>query len=246
MSELKKWLGRGLVSPSDMNAFLPDNGCPLRWRFRKVGKTGIAVDRLGLLLGSNIHLMIKLYFQRISDRPTSAEVKRVAESVYRDSFNSRELSSLKKKAELCWSNIVSFELGRLRTWKVYKPTLVEEKMSDEKYVGIIDFHSDPHATTIDWKSGKLNQLGDNELRQGKVYKILLGGNEHQTGRVLFVALYTGRVLEMPMVTTGWIDSEREKMLGMVRQRQFPKNAGPLCGWCPHILDCEFSGVCLWL
>ena len=122
----------------------------------------------------------------------------------------------------------------------------EAKLSNENYVGIIDFHSDPQTTTIDWKSGKLNQLRDNELRQGKVYENLLGSNEHQTGRILFVALYTGRVLEMPLVTTGWIDGEKEKMLEIVKQNRFPKNVGPLCGWCPYILDCEFSEVCLWL
>lgn len=246
MSELKKWLDRGLVSPSDLNDFLPDGGCPLRWRSKKEGRVGIEVDRGGLLLGSNIHLMIKLYFQRVSDKPTAAEVKSIAESVYEEGFNKRELGSMKKKVEICWDNFVSFELDRLKTWKVYKPTLVEEKMSDEQYVGIIDFHSDPHMTTIDWKSGNLNQLWDNELRQGNVYKNLLKSNEHRTGRVLFVALYTGRVLEMPMVTTGWIDTERDKMLRMVRQGRFPKSVGPLCGWCPYVLDCEFSGVCLWL
>lgn len=246
MSELKKWLGRGLVSPSDMNAFLPESGCPLRWRYRKENRPGIAVDKLAMFLGSNIHNMIKIYFQRIGDKPSAAEVESVAESVYQEGFNKRDLGSMKKKAERCWSNFVSFELNRLKTWRVYKPTLVEEKMSDEQYVGIIDFHSDPQSTTIDWKSGRLNQLGDNELRQGKVYETLLGSNEHRTGTILFAALYTGRVLEMPMVTAGWLDGERDKMLSMVKQRQFPKSVGPLCGWCPYVLDCEFSEVCLWL
>jgi len=245
MSELKKWLDRGLVSPSDMNSFLPDSGCPLRWRYRKEKRPGIAVDGLALLLGSNIHNMIKQYFERISDKPTAAEVKSIAKSVYEEGFNKRELGSVKKKAEICWGNFVSFELDRLKTWRVYKPTLVEKKLTDEQYVGIVDFHSDPYMTTIDWKSGNLNQLWDNELRQGKVYKILLRSNKHRTKRVLFVALYTGRVLEMPMVTADWIDGERTKMLEMVEQRMFPKHVGPLCDWCPYILDCEFMGVCLW-
>ena len=246
MSELKKWLARGLVSPSDMNGFLPDSGCPLRWRSRKERRVGIAVDRLRMFLGSNIHEMIKTYFQRISEKPSAAEVKSVAESVFQEGFNRRELSDEKKRAERCWDNFVSFELNRLKTWKIYKPSLVEEKLTNEKYVGVIDFHSDPQSTAIDWKSGNLNQLGDNELRQGKVYENLLGSNEHRTGTVLFVALFTGRVLEMPNVTDGWIDGERSKMLGMVRQHQFPKSVSPLCGWCPYILDCEFSEVCLWL
>lgn len=246
MSAIMKWLDRGLVSPSDMNSFLPDNGCPLRWKWRKERRAGIAVDKLGMHLGSNIHKMIKIYFQRIGDKPTEAEVKNVAESVYQDVFNRRDLGSVKKKAERCWENFVSFELNRLKSWDVYKPSLVEEKLYNEKHVGIIDFHSDPQSTTIDWKSGNLNQLGDTELRQGKVYENLLVSNEHQTETILFVALYTGRELEMPMVTAGWIDGERDKMLGMVRQHQFPKSVGPLCGWCPYVLDCEFSGLCLWL
>ena len=91
---MQKWLSRGLVSPSDMNAFLPESGCPLRWKYRKEDRPGIAVDRLGLLLGSNIHLMIKNYFQRISDKPSPAEVKSVAASVYQEGLNRRDLDSV--------------------------------------------------------------------------------------------------------------------------------------------------------
>ena len=246
MSEFKKWLRRGLVSPSDMNSFLPNSGCPLKWSYRKENRPGIMMDKLAMFLGSNIHNMIKKYFECVSDKPSEAEVKSIAKSVYEEDFNKRMLGSVKKKAEICWRNFVTFELDRLKTWKIYKPTLVEEKLSGEGFIGIVDFHSDHLMITIDWKTGNLNQLWNNELRQGKVYKTLLRSNRHRVKTVLFVALYTGRVLEMPMVTADWIDGERSKMVKMVEEGRFPKHVGPLCGWCPYVLDCEFSEVCLWL
>lgn len=247
MNRIQAWEQRGLVSPSDMNAFLPPKGCPLKWKLRKEGRGGIPVDRGRAMLGSNLHSMIQSYFQHVSDKPSAAEVKRVAENVYVEEFNKRELSSLKKRAERCWKNFVEFELDRRKRWKVYKPTLVEEKLSGEGFIGIVDFHSDHQATTIDWKSGDLDQLGDSELRQGKVYEILLENNEYQTGTVLFMALYAGRVLEMPLVTDGWIEGQRDKMVDMVGERQFTKNPGWLCdNWCPYLLHCSFSGVCLWI
>jgi len=231
------------LSPSDLNQFF---SCPLQWKFRREGRVGIAVDDRTMLLGSNIHHMITMYFQRISDRPTAAEVKRIAENVWEEGFDEQNLRTLKRRGERCWQNFVRFELERLRSWRTYKPTLVEAKLSNDVYVGIVDFHSDPQRTTVDWKTGGLDQIGKEEMRQGKIYKILLEDNGYQTDRVLFVALQTGRVLEMPMVTRGWLDRESERMVGMVRRGQFPRNPGPRCGYCPYILDCEFLGVCLWV
>ncbi|MBA7705625.1 hypothetical protein ES703_114457 [subsurface metagenome] len=244
---IEEWEERGLVSPSDMNSFLPPIGCPLKWKLKKEGRGGIPVDRGRAMLGSNIHHMIKTYFQHISDKPSEAEIKRIAENVYEEGFNKGQLSGLKKRAERCWKNFVAFELNRRKTWKVYKPDVIEEKLSGAGFIGIIDFHSNRQATTIDWKSGNLNQLGDEQLRQGKVYKILLENNGHKTGRVLFSALYTGRILEMPLVTDGWVERERNKMVTMVRKRQLTKSPGRLCDkWCPYLLECEMSGVCLWV
>jgi len=114
-------------------------------------------------------------------------------------------------------------------------------------VGIVDFHSDPQKTSIDWKTGKLDYLRDSELRQGKVYQIMLGNHGHTSERCLFVALYTGRVLEMPMVTDEWVDRERQRMLGMVSAGHFPRIKSGLCdGWCPYAIDCQMAGVCLWM
>jgi len=244
---VEEWLERGLVSPSDMNAFLPESGCPMKWKFGKEGRPGMQTDKGAMMLGSNIHDMIAMYFGRISDRPTEAAIRSVADGVWDEAFNERELRELKKRGERCWKNFVNFELDRRKTWKVYKPTLTEARLKDDKYVGIVDFHSDPQKTCIDWKTGKLDYLRDSELRQGKVYQTMLGNHGHTAERCLFVALYTGRVLEMPVVTDGWLERERARMLGMVEKGEFPRAESGLChGWCPWQLDCQLAGVCLWV
>ena len=77
----------------------------------------------------------------------------------------------------------------------------------------------------------------------KRYFFMLG---YKTEKFLFVALYTGRVLEMPMVTEDWLEQERQKMMKMIKTGDLPKNQSVLCGWCAYILDCEFGGTCLWV
>jgi len=240
---LKKYLQRGKMSPTDMGSI---KHCPLQWQFGREGRVGIEVDFRRRLLGSNLHNMIKIYFQRISDKPTRAEIKRIAENIWEEKFNSRDLNSLRKRGEQCWANFVSFELNRLKTWKVYKPTLIEAKQENDNYVCIADFHSDSEKTTIDWKTGRLDQLGDAELYQGKINLVVLSDLGYQTRKFLFVALYTGRVLEMPMVTESWLEQERQRMMKMIRSGNLQKHPSPLCGWCSYILDCQFGGVCLWM
>ncbi len=240
---LKKYLKRGKMSPSDMGSIAH---CPLQWQFRKEGRVGIEVDFRRRLLGSNIHNMIKTYFQRISNKPSKFEIERVAENVWEEKFNSRDLNSLRKRGERCWANFVSFELDRLKKWKVYKPTIVEAKKENDKYVCIADLHSDSQKTTIDWKTGRLDRLNDPELYQAKINLVVLNDLGYKTEKFLFVALYTGRVLEMPMVTEDWLEQERQKMMKMIKTGDLPKNQSVLCGWCAYILDCEFGGTCLWV
>ena len=233
----------GKTSPTSLNRW---ENCPFQWKCKWQRREGIEIDKTPMHLGSCIHKMIDIYFKMISPKPKVSEIKAVANTVFESKFDPA-LSHVKEDAKRCMQNFVSFEIKRLKTWKVYKPTFTEKRLENDRYLCITDFHSDEQGVTIDWKTGKMSRLWDSQLRQGKINQIVLGDNNYNSKRFLFVGLKTGHVLEMPLVTTNWVDKQRERMLRMISRGEFPKKKGPLCdNWCPYVLDCEFAEVCLWM
>ena len=137
-----------MISPSSINTFF---SCPLRWKWMKEGKEGIPIDDTLMRLGSMIHYTIKVYYERVSDNPTPDEITNKAldtlNEVYDDS-----LSHKRKQAFSLINSFIDFEKKRLKTWKKYKPDLVEQRIVlDNDLVGIVDFYSE--NTIIDWKTG---------------------------------------------------------------------------------------------
>lgn len=232
----------GKTSPSSLNRW---ENCALNWLCYKQKRPGIEIDTTARDLGGNVHDMIDTYFGMISETPTEKEIRTIAQSVFDEGFKN-SLSHVKKAAVRCWKNFVEFEIDRLKTWPVYAPTLTEARLENERFLGIVDFYSEECRIGIDWKTGNLNQLWDDQLRQGKIYEMLLTDNSHPIDHFYFVSLKAGRTLELPYVTTGWVDQQYQRMQRMIKRGQFPKKKGPLCKWCSYILDCEFSDVCLWM
>lgn len=229
------------ISPTDMNLFYT---CPRAWKYHTDGKPGIYVDETLTLLGKAIHQAIEEFYTRIGERVTARAIEKTAEDLWREKFEELP-GDIKRRANRCWRNFVAFEKWRLKNWEVYPPTFVEKRLENDEFVGVVDFYSRPEETVIDWKTGGLTQLGDEELRQGKIYQILLEDNGFKVREVLFVLLLTGRVLEMPLVTRGWIEKEREGMLRMIKEGRFPRRVTGYCKNCPYRLDCEFSDMRLW-
>jgi len=233
----------GKTSPTSLNRW---ENCPFQWKCRWEKREGITLDETPMKLGSSVHKMIDIYFKMISPKPKVSEIKAVANTVFESKFDP-SLSHVKEDAKRCIRNFIDFEIKRLKTWKVYKPTFTEKRIENDRYLCIVDFHSDEQAITIDWKTGKMSRLWDSQLRQGKINQIVLGDNGYNSKRFLFVGLKTGHILEMPLVATNWVDQQRERMLRMISRGEFPKKKGPLCdNWCPYVLDCEFAEVCLWM
>lgn len=241
--EERKILKIRKTSPSILNRW---DTCPFQWKCNWEKRPGIEIDPTPRDLGNNVHSMIDVYHKMISPKPKASEIKAVANTVFESKFNP-SLSHVKKDVKRCIQNFIAFEIMRLKTWKVYKPTFTEKRLENDRYLCIVDFHSDDQGVSIDWKTGKLDRLWNSHLRQGKINQIVLGDNGHNSKRFLFVGLKTGHILEMPLVATNWVDQQREKMLRMIERGEFPKKKGPLCDkFCPYVLDCEFAEVCLWM
>lgn len=189
-------------------------------------------------LGANIHLIIKEYFRLIGSHPTEMQIKNVAKSCLDHHFD-ETLKRYREDAENLIQNFIAFEISRLKSYS--KPILVEQKLEDDNFTGIIDFFDGQNI--IDWKTGNLTQLGDDERRQGKIYDLLLHHNGYQGNfKIYFVTLANGRVLELPLTTETWLISQANKMFMMVEAGQFPKCKSGLCLWCEVQLNCEMEGV----
>jgi len=219
--------------------------CPLSWLYYKQKRVGIPLDDSDAQLGLNVHDMTDIYFDKIPDIPIEEDIREIAELVFDENFRA-DLSNKKRKGQRCWDNFIKFEIDRLRTWPVYKPTFTEKRLENHRFIGILDFYSEECGIAIDWKTGKLNQLWDSNLIEAKIYEELLIDNQHPFDKFYFVALQTGRSLEAPYVNKGWLDQHYDRMMRMIKRGDFPKIKGPLCPYCIYQLDCEFSDVCLWI
>jgi len=188
-------------------------------------------------LGTNMHLILKEYFKLIGAHPTKDMIENVAKSCFAKHFDN-SLKNILPEAEEMLRNFVKFEISRIP--KYTAPVMVEQQIEDETFNGIIDFFDG--TKVIDWTTGKILTLGDNECVQGKVYSHLLASKGYSNVKVYFVTLMNGRCLEMPATTEQWLLQKTQKMFSMIQAGQYPKCKSGLCSWCSAQIDCEFDSV----
>lgn len=232
----------GKLSQSSMNRYY---NCQRSWWYNYQGREGIEIDSTARDLGINLHDIINDYYKALPGELTEDIIKDTVWRVFNKEFDT-SLNYVKREAERCIKNFLKFEIKRFRTWDVYTPTFTEEKLVNDKYVTIVDFHSDPEGVTIDWKTGNMTQLYDNHHRQVKIEQTVLRDNGHRSDKFLFVALKTGKVIEAPSITRAWLEKQRLEMIGGIKRGEFERQEGPLCDYCPYQLDCEFGDICLWM
>ncbi len=227
-----------------MNSF---NTCPKQWQLHKTGAVRIPTDTDFRDLGTLTHEAIKEYFSMIGDHPSSDNIRSIFTAVFEQHFEQYRLTRLRLRADKLRDNFISFEISRLKTWKNYRPTLVEIKLEARGYVTIVDFYSQPNRTLIDWKTGNKQDLTDDDLRQSKVMEVVLKEKGYPVEKIFFVALYPNRSFEIPHIADGFIDHEREHMLHSIQLGQFSRlgiDRG-LCSWCDVVLSCQLEECNLW-
>jgi len=226
-------------SPSSTNQFFK---CPYQWKLLRIDKvqTEPKVNHKAEL-GGNIHDIIKEYYQNIVEKPSEKQIEHIAMSCFNMGFD-ETLKQYRANAETMMKNFINFEKGRIRHY--IKPIMVEQTLENDLFRGIIDYFDGKNI--IDWKTGAMMRLGNDERRQGKIYNILLNDNGYKGDfKVYFVTLANGRKLELPLTTRTWLEQEIKKMVGMIKAERFPKNKSPLCNWCDARMACEFDGTFLW-
>ena len=231
------------VSPSRLNKY---ETCPALLKYDTLLGKGeitstIFTNREAADNGIKFHeQFISEYFRIIPEVPTELEIKttsaKVFDQYYGSNADSNDMTLL--------TNFIKFEIDRSRTWKTYSPTFIEKELFSDLFRGRIDFYGD--NTILDWKTGFVNQVSNDMLRQGTIYKHLCESNNFPVKKMLFVALSFGRVLELPRTTLGWVEGQRTDYITSQKIDRFPAKPNSTCPNCPHLLRCYSEGRSLWL
>lgn len=229
-----------------MNQFFQ---CPFKWKLLHINHVQtVKVRNEKKELGSNIHEIIANYYKGIPKSPTAEQIEKRAWTCFNTYFEPR-LSKFEKQAKEMMENFIKFEKSRLPNY--IKPCLIEGYLEDEEYKGYLDFLAitPKEALIIDWKTGAMMTITDDNRRQGKIYERLGKNNKHimegMKVKILFVTLRNGRQLEVPFTTMPWLDEQRRRMFSLVNAKRFPKIHSALCDWCECQIRCEFEGEKLW-
>lgn len=228
------------ISPTELNSF---STCPLSWYYGKQKYPCLTTDDSSLMFGRGVHEAIELYYQNISDNPSESSMSAVLEDALTDTCSQLEISS--RELEKVIKNFVAFESRRKQISKHYKPTLVEKRIENDKYVCIVDAYFGDIGLAVNWKTGYSSRLYDGHLIQGKIESMVLESNNYPVKRHAFVMLCTGSVFPLPTVTESWVDSERESMINSIKSGLLQKHEGFQCDYCPYILRCQMRGRKLW-
>jgi RecB family exonuclease len=230
------------ISPSQLNEFYR---CPYGWKLSHIDHARKqAVKSPKKDLGRNIHEIISNYYSILPQVPTAKTIKENATLCFNRYFE-RSLNDQIKQAKNLIDNFIKFELSRINNY--IRPKLIEASLQTSEFKGIIDYFDGEKI--IDWKTGAMMQLNDENLRQGKIYEILLRENgyipKEQKVQIQFVTLKNGRVLTLPLVTEAWLMQQKRRMDYLVETGRFQKVPSPLCGYCEFQFICEFEGEKLW-
>jgi len=226
-----------MFSPSELNLFFQ---CPQRWKWMKDGVPGLPVDTRLLDIGSEVHYIIRLYFERLSGVPTEDEIEQKVLDI------TDEVVGDKKSVMNLMNKFIHFEKERLKTWKTYLPTFVEKKFVYNDYLtGIVDFYGENKI--IDWKTGTYTYITPDMVRQGNIYRFLLENAGYQVDDILFVYIKEDKVVSIPKVPDGSIQNDINKMRNMIKSGYLPKREGYYCAYCEYQLRCELEkeGITLW-
>lgn len=234
-------------SPSQINM---GTECPFRWNSYIRRQPTIKTETIYADVGTIIHQSIADYYEVISPRPQSGTIEGTFEQILDRNWKTSGIKGLVSRKKKCLDNFLKFEKKRLRTWKQYKPSLTEGKLKARingiTYTTIVDAYWEEDATIIDWKTGNVNKIGTSEKIQGQVMKMAIEAYGKPVERVIFVALRLGLELEMPKMTTGFVEGAVQRLIEYDRMQDFPKRKSRNCWFCQYQLRCALGGRCLWM
>jgi len=235
-------------SPSEIGEWI---ACPTRWWKRRSGAPRIAVEKKYMDFGTLFHDAIKEYYEVITERPPTGVIEGTFKTILDRRLKDKRFEGMKQRIERCTRNFIKFETMRRRTWRQYKPTLVETKLAAEingvRYVNIVDAYWEKDQHSVDWKTGAKNRITDIDRIQGTIGQMVLAAHGKICKKTTFVCLYTGMFLPMPRTSVEFVEGHVKDMVECVRKRQFLKKRH-YCSSCEFSLSCAFEdrGICMWM
>ena len=250
MSEMPVSLPKRL-SPSAASTF---DQCPRRWRFRYIENRPEPSGEAALV-GSFVHRVLELLLAEAPQERTIERAKQLArdtwpETAARDDFSDLSLDPQAERA-FRWKGWYAIE----GLWTLEDPAGIQVHSTEQRvevqldgvpFVGIIDrVEQDTDGLVVtDYKSGRppRARFRADKLHQVLLYAAALRELDHAPTRARL--LYLGSTVVETDATddavaeaVGQLRGTWDQLVDACEHDTFVPKTGPLCGWCPHLLDC---------
>lgn len=243
------------ISSSGLDKF---NSCPRRWAFYYLDEKP---DKAGppALIGSYVHEILEVFYQEKKKDRTEDAIKEIAKSQW-DDFQTEYEDDIKDGEALSEFEIYDIKtqawLSLSSTWTVEDPKEVNvhstEMRLEAKFEGVpflgfvdrLDHLSDGSLVAVDYKTGKVPQP---KFTASKLMQLLLYGwaleqlgIETSKAKLYFLKGQTVIGTDVNNKSIKEVKKFLSKSVDGIKQafeEGFNPKTGPLCGWCPYILDC---------
>ena len=232
--------------------------CPRKWEFSYVH---FSQDPPGeaAVIGTQGHEIMENFFGLDPSERTEPNLKEIAQTTwdnfyetFQETFPDTSRSELSLKQEVWQSSTGVFDFENPKKTKVHSIELpIEIVYRDIPFRGFIDrleYNDDGTLCILDWKMGKVPKP---EYTRAKIIQVLLYAwalekipeiEETPTKATLLYARDGVRIdvditPKMIRLAEKEIDTAIDNLTQYFGQEFFPAKTGPLCGWCPNILEC---------
>jgi hypothetical protein len=145
----------------------------------------------------------------------------------------REQTAMTKQIQ---EGFIKLEQQRLKTLQNYIPTLIEEKIVTDKYVGIVDRYYKKDGLIDDVKTGSYIDM-ENLKVQGKIYEVLIRSKGYDVEKIQFSFVKLNKVVIIPQLSDEWLENKYKLMTSKIDNQEFVKKQGTHCRYCQHKIRC---------
>jgi hypothetical protein len=235
-----------MISPSKINRFYT---CQYSFECRYINKKPTIKTPDSSSFGSMVHDIIPMYYESIDKKITKKEIPQKIEECFVEGSDWR-LGRRKGSLKEVQNNFKNFEF-----WRVDKniglPIFTETKLKGyifgdgyPEVEGIIDAYWE--GFWVDWKTGKVEEMDESRMIQGKIYEMLLKHNGYKVEKGLFINLIRGIRNTLPNKSDEWVKNKVRYLMDIMEKGEYKTKPSGLCdGWCEYALSCQLREKNLW-
>jgi putative RecB family exonuclease len=241
------------LSPSSAGLF---EQCPRRWRLRYIDKLPEPVGEEALI-GTFAHRVLEVLLAEPAARRTPDRAREIARKVWPETarhpdFRGLGLDEAAARA-FRWKGWLAVE----GLWTVEDPASVQVAATERRihaqvggvpFVGVVDRldHGPDGLVVTDYKSGRppSRRFEADKLAQVLLYAAAVSAADGLAPVRARLVYLGSRVIEIDATEAAVSDAVTalratwEQLCEAVRTDEFEAKPGPLCGWCPHLADCQ--------